>query len=133
MRENIVNVSASLYVEPKGKAALTASTRKQSELSAQLKAVRDSVRAVNNAAGSGGMIGSSLVNKLNPTVLSEESSPDKRKKQLDNVAKALGDVAHKIKVSSKKFAKSVNELERDRAQMVTARRNQILLTHGLGT
>jgi hypothetical protein len=128
-RGNITSVSASLHLEPKGRAAVAAAKRKPGEISAQLKVVREKVDEVNRLAGSRGLDGGRL-KKLNVTFLGSEFGPDERKKQLDAAVRTLDEVARKVEASGDTFEKRLRELERDRAHMVRAERDRLLLMHG---
>jgi uncharacterized protein YhaN len=125
-RGNITSVSASLDVEPKGRAAVAAAKAKLGEISAQLKAVREKVNHANGIVVSRG-----LVMKLNMTLLGTEVGPDERKKQLADAVSTLNEVARKIEASGNKFEKRVRELEKDRAPMVRTKRDHLLSMHGL--
>lgn len=123
---NIARVSASLHVEPKGRAAVAAAKSKPGELSAQLKVVREKVNQIHGIGASRG-----LVEKLNMTFLGAEVSPDKRKKQLDDAVSTLKEVARKVEASGDKFEKRMRELEKDRVHMVRTKRDRLLSLHGL--
>jgi len=129
-RGNITNVSTSLHVEPKGRAAVAAAKRKPGEISAQLKVVREKVGEVNRIVGSRGLVDGGRVKKLNVTFLGAEFGPDERKKQLDDMVRTLNEVARKVEASGDKFEKRLRELEKNRAHMVRAKRDRLLSTHG---
>lgn len=130
-RGNITSASASLHVEPKGRSAVLAAKRKQGDISAQLKVVRENVNEVNRILGSRGPVNGVLVNRLNVTFLGVEFGSDERKKQFDAVVRTLNEIARKIEASQNKFEKRFQELERDRVRMVRAKRDHVLSTHGL--
>lgn len=129
-RENITRLAASLHIEPRGRSAVAAAKKKSSEISAQLKVVREKVEKVNRIVGSRGVAGS-VVRKLDKTVLGAEFGPAERKKRLDEVVTTLNDIDHKVEASRGKVAKRLNDLEKDRTRMVTAKRDHLLVTHGL--
>jgi len=130
-RENIMNVSASLHVTPKGKAAVAAAKRKPDDISTQLKAVREKIAGVNRIAGSRDLVSGGLVKKLNVTFLGTEFGPDKRKKQLDDAARTLNEVGRKVEANRGNFEKRLRDLEKNRAHMVMTEREHLLSTHGL--
>jgi hypothetical protein len=64
------------------------------------------------------------------TLLGTEFGPDERRKQLDEAARTLDDVARKVKANGDSFEKRLTELERSRAHMVRAKRDYLLSMHG---
>jgi hypothetical protein len=130
-RGNIMSVSASLRVEPKGRTAVAAAKKKPDEISAQLSAARKKVGEVNKIVGSRDLVNGRLVSKLDITFLGTEFGPDKRKRQLDETARTLDDVARKIETSRRTFEKRLKDLEKDRTHMVRVERDHLLSMHGL--
>ena len=121
-RENITRVSASLHVEPQGRAAVATAKKKPGEISDQLKVVRKKVAEVNRIVGSHVRLAN-----LDVTFLGTEFGPDQRKKQLDGAVKTLYEVARKVEAGRDKFEKRLRELEKDRARMVKAKRDHLVL------
>lgn len=130
-RGNIASLSASLHVEPNGRAAVAAAKKKPGEISAQLGVARKKVVEVNRIAGAHGLVNARLVGKLDMTFLGTEFGTDERRKQLDEAGRTLDDVARKIEASRHTFDKRSNKLEKDRAHMVRTKRDQLLSEQGL--
>jgi hypothetical protein len=128
--KNITNMSSSMPISPKGKELPTAE-KKTSEISAQIRVVHGKVVEVNKIGGSYGSVSGPLVKRLNTSFLSGEFRYQQRKDGLDTALRTLGEVERKISAISAKIGKRLRELENRRAQLVKAKRDRLLSTHGI--
>jgi chromosome segregation ATPase len=129
-RRNITSMSSSMPISPKGKELATAE-KKTGEISAQIRVVHGKVVEVNGIAGSYGSVSGALVKKLDPSFLTGEFRYQQRKDGLNTVLRTLGEVDRKVSAISDKIEKRLRELDSRRAQLVKAKRDRLLSTHGI--